>query len=128
MSIVRKRKISLGRRSLQIGEVLTRHGFGFLIAGLNLNRFVPRHPPPARRSRRQKAYTRPEHLRMAIEELGPTFIKFGQMLSTRADLLPLDYQQELAKLQDTVPPEPESVINATLNAELGERLHQIFAH
>jgi ubiquinone biosynthesis protein len=121
------RRVSLGRRSRQIADVLARHGFGFFIAGLNLGRFIPKSGTLPKRLYPPRALTRPAHLRVAIEELGPTFIKFGQMLSTRADLLPLDYQQELAKLQDTVPPEPEHVITAILDDELGERRAQIFA-
>ena len=49
-------------------------------------------------------YTTPEHLRLALEELGPTFIKLGQILSTRPDLLPPDFVSELSKLQDAAPP------------------------
>lgn len=121
------RKIPLGRRSRQIADVLARHGFGFFIAGLNLGRFMPKSGVVPKRLYQPRASSRPAHLRVAIEELGTTFIKFGQMLSTRVDLLPLDYQQELAKLQDTVPPEPEQVISAILDAELGERRAQLFA-
>jgi ubiquinone biosynthesis protein len=123
----RKGRISLGRRSRQIADVLARHGFGFFIAGLNLNRFAPKPGSLPKRIYRPRATTRPEHLRVAIEELGPTFIKFGQMLSTRADLLPPEYQRELARLQDTVPPEPAHAINAILDEELGERRSQVFA-
>ena len=54
-------------------------------------------------------------IRLALERLGPSFIKFGQMLSTRVDLLPLDVAMELKKLQDNVPPEPFDVIHSLLN-------------
>jgi ubiquinone biosynthesis protein len=52
----------------------------------------------------QRRRTRGERLRLALEELGPIFVKFGQALSTRRDLLPVDIADELAKLQDRVPP------------------------
>jgi ubiquinone biosynthesis protein len=63
--------------------------------------------------------TRGERLRLALEELGPIFVKFGQALSTRRDLLPEDIADELAKLQDRVPPFPSDVALATIEAALG---------
>jgi ubiquinone biosynthesis protein len=70
---------------------------------------------------------RPEHMRAAFEELGPTFIKIGQILSTRADLLPPDYVAELTKLQDHAPPVPIDAIQDVIEAELGRPLEQSFA-
>lgn len=64
---------------------------------------------------------------MALEELGATFIKLGQILSTRADLLPPDYQAELSKLQDAAPLVPSEVIKETVEAELGRPIHALFA-
>ncbi len=64
---------------------------------------------------------------MALEELGATFVKLGQILSTRADLLPPDYQAELAKLQDAAPPVPWEVIAETLGMELGQPIAACFA-
>jgi ubiquinone biosynthesis protein len=60
----------------------------------------------------------PEDLRLALEELGPTFIKIGQLLSTRADLLPAAYQDELSKLQDSGPRIPAETVRETLKSEL----------
>jgi hypothetical protein len=54
--------------------------------------------------RRDEPYTRPEHVRLALEQLGATFVKLGQILSTRSDLLGPEYQVELAGLQDAAPP------------------------
>ncbi len=63
-------------------------------------------------------HTPPENLRLALEELGPTFIKLGQLLSTRADLLSPDYRAELAKLQDTAPAVPSAVVEDIVEREL----------
>ena len=67
-----------------------------------------------------------ESLRLAFEELGPTFIKFGQILSTRPDLLPEDYIAELAKLQDQAPPFPFAEIKAAFEDDFKESLNEVF--
>ena len=115
------------RRSRQIADVLARHGLGYLVGVFGLERFVPFHRGLLGHPRRPQPYTRPEHVRMALEELGTTFIKLGQILSTRADLLPPEYQAELAKLQDAAPPVPWEVIEETLGMELGQPLAACFA-
>jgi len=66
-------------------------------------------------------------LRLALEALGPIFVKFGQMLSTRRDLVPLDIADELAKLQDRVPPFPSVEAAAALEAAYGRPLSEVFA-
>jgi ubiquinone biosynthesis protein len=65
-------------------------------------------------------------LRLALEKLGPIFVKFGQMLSTRRDLLPPDVADELAKLQDQVPPFDYAVVQASIEAAFGTPIHSIF--
>ncbi len=65
-------------------------------------------------------------LRLALESLGPIFVKFGQLLSTRRDLVPLDIADELAKLQDRVPPFPSSVALATLRRVYKQSVEEIF--
>jgi len=72
------------------------------------------------------SYTRGESLRLALEALGPIFIKFGQVLSTRRDLLPTDIADELAKLQDQVPPFSEDKSIALVEASLGKKLSEVF--
>ncbi len=69
---------------------------------------------------------RGQRLREALERLGPIFVKFGQVLSTRRDLLPLDIADELARLQDRVPPFPSKVAVATIERALGKPLAEIF--
>jgi ubiquinone biosynthesis protein len=79
------------------------------------------------RLQRAPAIPRGVRLRKALEELGPVFIKFGQMLSTRRDLLPTDIADELAKLQDDVPPFPEQQSIAIIEKGLGKPIAELFA-
>ena len=114
-------------RYRQIAEVLSRHGLRFAVGVTGLSRWVPFHHGVLGHERRQEPYTTPEHLRLAIEELGPTFIKLGQLLSTRSDILPADYLHELSKLQDAAPPVPPSTIRALIEGELGASPEDVFA-
>jgi ubiquinone biosynthesis protein len=66
-------------------------------------------------------------LRRALETLGPIFVKFGQVLSTRRDLLPTDLADELAKLQDRVPPFPSALVREVLERNYGKRIEEVFA-
>jgi ubiquinone biosynthesis protein len=111
-------------RERQIAEVLVRYEMGHLLEVLGLERFVRLE---RRLLHRGPTHTRPENLRMALEELGPTFIKFGQALSTRADLLPPDFQAELSKLQDNTVRVSPHVIEETINSELGAATTEVFA-
>jgi ubiquinone biosynthesis protein len=105
--------ISRWRRIWQIRRIFARYGLReFLKPGR-----VSRDPRP-----------RGERLRLALEELGPVFIKFGQALSTRPDLVPPDIAGELAKLQDCVPPFPGAEARRIIEAELGRPVEQLFAH
>ena len=114
-------------RYQQIGEILTRHGLGFLVGITGLDRWVPFHHGLLGHERREQPYTTPDHLRLALEELGPTFIKLGQILSTRSDILPPDYLQELAKLQDAAPSVPGATIRELIRQELGANPEELFA-
>jgi ubiquinone biosynthesis protein len=114
-------------RYKQITAVLARHGLGYLINVLGLERFLPFHQSLLGLPSRGEPYTRPEHVRMALEELGATFIKLGQVLSTRADLLPPDYQSELTKLQDQAPLVPSAIIRAVIEQELEESVGEVYA-
>jgi ubiquinone biosynthesis protein len=72
-------------------------------------------------------FTGPERIRLALTELGPTFIKLGQILSTRPDLIGTELAGELERLQDNVPADPPDVVRATVEAELGRPLTEVFA-
>jgi ubiquinone biosynthesis protein len=76
---------------------------------------------------RNTSRPRAERLRLALETLGPIFVKFGQLLSTRRDLIPLDIADELAKLQDRVPPFPSAQAVALLETAYGKPLSEVFA-
>jgi ubiquinone biosynthesis protein len=114
-------------RYRQVAEILARHGLGYLVGILGLERFVPFHRGILGHPRRPEPYTRPEHVRMALEELGATFTKLGQIVSTRSDLVPPDYQAELAKLQDAAPTVSIEKIREALLTELGRPLEEFFA-
>ncbi|CAG0955745.1 aarF domain-containing kinase [Methylophilaceae bacterium] len=75
---------------------------------------------------RNLSRTRGERLRLALEALGPIFVKFGQVLSTRRDLIPPDIAEELSRLQDRVPPFPYQQVEETIQAAFGKPLHAIF--
>src|SRR4051812_43680274 len=77
--------------------------------------------------RRRFDAPRAQRLRLALEALGPIFVKFGQLLSTRRDLLPADIADELAKLQDQVPPFPAEFVYATLAHAYGRPVDAVFA-
>ncbi len=113
-------------RYRQIAKILTRHGLGYLMDGFGLERLIPFPRGLFNHPTRSKPYTRPEHLRMAFEELGATFIKLAQVLSTRPDLLPPEYQSELAKLQDQAPRVPGKAVQQVVETELGRPLAELF--
>lgn len=106
-----------------VSELAIRHGFGYFFERHHLWDLVPGRRrsslPPA-------AGQRGRHLRELLEELGPTYVKFGQLLSTRADLVPLDIVQELVKLQDRVPPFPFETARQVIEEDLGLSLERRF--
>lgn len=122
-----KRRRCHGRRYREIADILARHGLGYVSSALGLARLVPLHRGWLGHVRRAEPYTEPEHLRLAIEELGAAFVKLGQILSTRPDLLPPAYLAELSKLQDATPPVRWNAIEAVIVAELGRPLIEVFA-
>lgn len=109
-------------RMREISEVAVRHGFGYFFERHRLFRLIPRwrrrsHHPPAQRG---------QHVREMLDELGPTFVKFGQLLSTRPDIVPADIVQELVKLQDRVTPFPFAVVEEVIQQDLGLTLARAF--
>lgn len=109
----------VAKRYSEIAGVLLRHGLGFILAELGLQRFIPLRYEIFRRLKGSATASRPEQIRKALEELGPTFIKLGQILSTRPDLIPPEYVKELQQLQDNVPPISFSEAAKIIDGEIG---------
>jgi len=115
-------------RLLVIQRVLVRHGLDEFVSATDLYRplrFLYFLQPSTWLARRRGG-TRARRLRLALVELGPIFIKFGQALSTRRDLLPPDIADELAKLQDQVPPFADELARQTIEAALGQSVTTVF--
>ena len=110
-------------RLREIIAVFTRYGFGWFFERINLGRLVPgRGGEEQPRDLQQEA----ERLLGAIQELGPTFIKFGQIMSTRPDVLPREYIEALQTLQDKVPPITFDEVTQTIEQEFGRTTDDLF--
>lgn len=123
-----KRRFRILARYRHIMAVLIKYGFeelswniGKRKVGLGKGRVSSPNAPEKDR------HTRAQRVRLVLEELGPTFIKFGQLLSTRPDLVPAEFIAELEHLQDQVPPEPYDRIREEVRRELGQYPEDIFA-
>jgi ubiquinone biosynthesis protein len=129
------RKIGVIRRSYrhlnryrQILSVLIKYGFDNLIDAFNVEQYFEmglgmisrKERPPVER------FTRAERLRMALEELGPTFVKLGQILATRPDLVSAEFVREFEKLQDHVPPFTYEEVREIIEKELDQGLESAF--
>jgi len=118
------------QRYRQILTILFKYGFGDLIDILKIEQYLEIGWQMVSRKRREKieSLSRAVRVRMALEELGPTFVKMGQILSTRPDLLPVEFIQELPKLQDEVPPFPFSEAKEIIEKELRKPVGRIFSY
>jgi ubiquinone biosynthesis protein len=116
-------------RLIEIQRVLVRHGLDEFVRATHLYRplrFLFLLSPWTWAVRRREA-PRAERLREALQELGPIFVKFGQALSTRRDLLPADIAEELAKLQDRVPPFDGRIARTIIETAYGRAAEQVFS-
>jgi ubiquinone biosynthesis protein len=116
---------NLGRLS-EIAQVAVRHGFGYWFETHRLTDLFPRRGPRAEVE--GIGSQRGQHLREMLDELGPTFVKFGQLLSTRPDILPPDIITELRGLQDDVRPFPFEQVEQVIEEELDLTLDKLFVH
>ena len=116
------------KRHSQVVRVLVKYGFGQLLdeirlwEHMNIQRRVLHH-----NGRDFAHLTRDQRVRLALEELGPTFVKLGQLLSTRPDLVPHELISELEQLQNHVAPFPSKVARDIVQSELGRSLEEVFA-
>jgi ubiquinone biosynthesis protein len=115
---------NLGRLS-EIAQVAVRHGFGYWFDTHRLTDLFPRRSPRVQVDGQPSQ--RGQHLREMLDELGPTFVKFGQLLSTRPDVLPPDIIAELRGLQDDVRPFPFAEVEQVVEEELGLSIDKLFA-
>ena len=114
----------------QILRVFVRYGFEEMVSYMIATgryRFIRRLIPSTTKKNAQK-YTRWEKMRLVCEELGPTFVKFGQILSNRADLLPKELIIQLEKLQDNVPPFDGEIALQLVESEFNKPIDQLFFH
>jgi len=115
-------------RYQRIIRILFKYGFDDLVEGLRIDQYLETGLKMINRKPREEIekHSRPERFRMALEELGPTFIKLGQVLSTRPDLISPEYLNELEKLQDNVPPFPFAEVEEIFLAETGKKPSELF--
>ncbi len=115
-------------RYKEIIFVLARHGFGDLLTKIDLEKYVDfgKKILPVIGDIKIESFSPYERIRMTLEELGPTFIKLGQIMSNRPDLLPQELLVELEKLQDSVPPFSEQEAKEIIESELGKPVSILF--
>jgi ubiquinone biosynthesis protein len=114
---------NIGRIS-EIAQVAVKHGFGYFLESHRLTDLLPwraKQPFPE-----GTPSQRGQHLREMLDELGPTFVKFGQLLSTRPDVVPPDIIAELRRLQDDVTPFPFEQVELAVQEQLGQPIERLF--
>jgi ubiquinone biosynthesis protein len=116
------------KRSREIVGVLVRHGLGYVFDTPQMEKHLELGSRIAAKKQDVKLerYTLEQRVRMALEELGPTFIKLGQVVSTHPDLASPELIAELSKLQDKITPIPTSVIREEIARELGRPAEELF--
>ena len=114
------------RRFQQVVNVLVKYGFGEAMTRIRVWEAVNFERRILRRKPKLPELTTPQRLRVALEELGPTFIKIGQLLSTRPDLVPPEFLVELKKLRTSVYFVPTDIIRSIIESELGRPISELF--
>ena len=124
------RQLKSLNRLRHVGQILSAHGYGWLVVSLHLDRFVPFRRRVLRGVGREDDGATPTaaaRIAHILEELGPTYIKLGQVLATRSDLLPPAFIEEFRKLQDRVAPFPTAEARAAVEQELGGPVDRFFS-
>src|SRR3954469_491756 len=125
MSLLPEQFSRHARRAGEVASILAKYGLADWLSHIGAP--FPRHLLKDAAGEMLTEHSRPVRVRLAIIELGTTFIKLGQMLSTRPDIVGWDIAEELARLQEGVPPDPPEVAMATISAELGKPVEELFA-
>ncbi|MDX9703738.1 MAG: AarF/ABC1/UbiB kinase family protein [Candidatus Auribacterota bacterium] len=126
-----KRKYSDIKRIQQVANVFAKHGFGYFVQHLrNQDHFIAKQLRKwkliSKKDEGFESLTIAQRLRKVLEELGPTYIKLGQILSTRPDLIPIELCEEFAGLQDSVAPVPFEDIEKQILEQFGKPSHEVF--
>lgn len=121
-------RIKSTQRLGHIAFVFTKHGLGFFINQLKLDKHIPLASKLKKKTPKKVDISLGKRLVAIFEELGPTFIKFGQMLSSRPDLIPPDLLEDLKALQDKVRPFPLDEVHRIIKKELGKETDKIFEY
>ncbi|ABR48504.1 ABC-1 domain protein [Alkaliphilus metalliredigens QYMF] len=121
-----RRKYKSLKRYIQISEVLVKYGFSFVAEKLQEKGYIPRFV--LRIDPLKEQASQGERLRRACEELGPTFIKLGQIISTRRDIIPEEIINELSKLQDNVVPVAVEEVKKVFRLEMNTEIEDAFAY
>jgi ubiquinone biosynthesis protein len=111
-----KKEVKDIHRFNHIALILTKQGFDYIFHRFSVHKLL----------RKKEASTKPRRIRETLEKLGPTFVKFGQILSLRPDLIPKEYVKELGNLQDKVPPFPYNEVEKILKDELKKPIKKLF--
>ena len=115
------------RRYRQVVGVLSRYGFGEIFKQIRFWEFINIEQKVFHKKGKYEEIPTAQRLRLALEELGPTFVKLGQMLSTRPDILPQPFIKELEKLQNQVAPISSAAVREVIQCELKKPIDQIFS-
>jgi ubiquinone biosynthesis protein len=115
------------QRYRQVVAVFTRYGFGEFLGLIRIWEYINIEKKFLHRERQLETLSIPQRLRLALEELGPTFVKLGQMLSTRPDIVPHNFIVELEKLQNRVAPIPTEIARRVIESELKKPISEIFS-
>ena len=110
-------------RMRQIATVLWRHGFREVVQRIGLGKPESSEPLPDSEARKGIG----ERIRLVLQDLGPSFVKLGQIVSTRPDLIPADIVRELKKLQDAVPPIPYEQVKEVIETSLGQKVEEVYS-
>ncbi len=122
--LIRERKYR--DRLKEILKVFFEEEFGYFISKIKIHHHLPFHKRIKAHIAKERTIDHPTRLRKAFERLGPTFIKFGQLLSLRPDLVPPEFIEEFEKMQDKVPTFPYSIAKKTIEEELKKPLDKLF--